>query len=269
MHTKILFGLLLTTNIFFLACDAPMEKKNFTAVKWIDLTHSFDSTTLYWPNNAHGFEHHTDAEGITPLGFYYSSYSMSTPEHGGTHLDAPIHFAAGKHSVDEVDVNDLCGEAVVIDVKDACKKNRDHLISIADIESWEKLHGRIPDQAIVLFNTGFGNFYPDRERYFGTSFKGNDAIPHLHFPGIDSSTTHFLVKKRNVKALGLDTPSIDYGQSKDFKTHQILLGANKVGFENVANLDSLPATGIYVVALPMKIGKGSGAPLRLIAGISQ
>lgn len=242
---------------------------NFTQLKWIDLTHTFDSTTLYWPNNAHGFEHHTDAEGITPLGFYYSSYSMSTPEHGGTHLDAPIHFASGKYSVDEVDVNEMSGNGIVIDVKEACSKNRDHLISIADIENWEKSNGIIPENTIVLFNTGFGKFYPDREKYFGSALVGTEAIPHLHFPGIDSTTAEFLVNKRKVKALGLDTPSLDNGQSKNFKSHQIILGANKVGFENVANLDLLPATGIYVVALPMKIGKGSGAPLRLIAGVIQ
>ena len=98
---------------------------------------------------------------------------------------------------------------------------------------------------------------------------GLEAIPELHFPGIHPATTEWLVKNRNVKALGLDTPSMDYGQSKDFKTHQILLGSNKPGFENVAHLDQLPAKGIYVVALPMKIGKGSGGPLRIIANVPE
>ena len=88
-----------------------------------------------------------------------------------------------------------------------------------------------------------------------------EAIPELHFTGISPETTQWLVEKRNIKALGLDTPSIDYGQSKEFKTHRILLGRNKPGFENLANLDQLPSKGIYIVALPMKIAKGSGAPL--------
>ena len=135
------------------------------------------------------------------------------------------------------------------------------------IENCEKVNGGIPENTIVLFNTGYGKFYPNREKYFGSALTGAEAIPFLHFPGIDPKTTEWLVQKRKIKALGLDTPSIDYGQSKDFKTHRILMGANKVGFENVANLDALPATGIYVVALPMKIGNGSGAPLRIIAGV--
>ena len=161
----------------------------------------------------------------------------------------------------------LTGPAVVIDVSDHAQGNRDYLISISDIEKWEEQHGTIPDDRIILFRTGYGKFYPDRKNYFGTEKRGAEAIPELHFPGIDPNTTQWLLDKRKIKALGLDTPSMDYGQSKDFKTHQILLGANKPGFENVANLDQLPETGIYVVALPMKVGKGSGAPLRIIAGI--
>ena len=142
------------------------------------------------------------------------------------------------------------------------------LVSIADIEHWEKANSPLPENTIVLFKTGYGKFYPNREKYFGSPKTGPEAIPELHFPGIDPVTTEWLVTKRKIKALGLDTPSIDYGQSKDFKTHQVLMGANKPAFENVANLDQLPAKGIYVVALPMKIGNGSGGPIRIIAGPS-
>ena len=143
--------------------------------------------------------------------------------------------------------------------------NRDYLLAIADIEAWEKEHGRIADSSIVLIRTGYGQYYPNREKYFGSAKTGPEALPELHFPGIDPAAAEWLVKKRKVKAVGLDTPSLDFGQSKDFKTHQVLMGANVPGFENLANLDQLPATGIYVVALPMKIGKGSGGPLRIIA----
>lgn len=249
--------------------DKPAMSLVSDKIQWIDLTHPYDSNTLYWPNNVLSFKHTTEAEGLTPGGYYYSSYSICTPEHGGTHLDAPIHFAANKLTVDQLPLNSLTGNAVVIDVTKKALNNRDYLISIADIESWEVEHGKIDTNTIVLFRTGYGQYYPDRLKYFGTAKKGPEAIPELHFPGIDPETTAWLIKERNVKALGLDTPSIDYGQSKDFKTHQLLLGANKPGFENVANLDQLPAKGIYVVALPMKIAGGSGGPLRIIAGIQQ
>jgi kynurenine formamidase len=238
---------------------------SFNDLKWIDLGYRYDSTTLYWPNNIKGFEHVTEAEGKTALGYYYSSYSICTPEHGGTHLDAPIHFAKNKLTVDQLPLSSLTGYAVVIDVSPKALANRDYQVSIEDIENWEKENNRIPDNTIILFRTGYGQFYPDREKYFGTPKTGQEAIPELHFPGISPETTQWLVEKRNIKALGLDTPSIDYGQSKEFKTHQILLGNNKPGLENLANLGQLPLKGIYVVALPMNIAKGSGAPLRIIA----
>jgi kynurenine formamidase len=240
---------------------------SFQSSEWIDLTHSFDTSTLYWPNNLKGFEHTTDAAGLTPLGYYYSSYSLSTPEHGGTHLDAPIHFAANKLTVDQIPLSSLTGNAVVIDISKKALANRDYLLSVEDVQGWEKKNGKIPDNCIVLVRTGYGAYYPDRAKYFGTSKKGVEAIPELHFPGIAPSSAEWLVKNRNIKAMGLDTPSLDRGQSKDFASHQVLMGNNKPGFENLANLDMLPAKGIYIVALPMKIAGGSGGPLRIIASV--
>ena len=79
-------------------------------------------------------------------------------------------------------------------------------------------------------------------------------------------TATWLVQHK-IKAVGIDTPSMDYGQSKNFKTHQILLGASTPGFENVANMNLLPVKGAYIIALPMKIKNGSGGPLRIIAWV--
>lgn len=255
--------------LFVAGLAACSQHKNpgasFNGLNWIDLSHSYDGSTLYWPNNTKGFEHVTEAEGKTASGYYYSSYSICTPEHGGTHLDAPIHFAENKLTVDKIPLSSLTGDAVLIDVSRKALADRDYQVSVEDVERWEGENGRIPDNTIVLFRTGYERFYPDREHYFGTPKTGMAAIPELHFPGILPDAAQWLVEKRNIKAVGLDTPSLDYGQSTDFKTHQILLGKNKPGFENLANLDKLPAKRIYLVALPMKIAKGSGAPLRIIA----
>jgi kynurenine formamidase len=230
----------------FVACLSACAQHNNAAVSlnalnWIDLSHRYDSTTLYWPNNTKGFEHVTGAEGKTALGYYYSSYSFCTPEHGGTHLDAPIHFAENKLTVDQLPLSSLTGNAVVIDVSPKALVNRDYQVSIEDIQIWEKENNRLPDYTIILFKTGYGRYYPNRNNYFGTPKTGLEAIPELHFPGIAPETTQWLVEKRNIKALGLDTPSLDYGQSKEFKTHRILLSHNKPGFENLANLDQLPS----------------------------
>jgi len=241
--------------------------KLLTEGKWIDLSYSFSDSTLYWPNNPTGFQLDTQANGVTPAGFFYSSNAFSTPEHGGTHLDAPIHFAKGKETVDQIPLENLTGNAVVIDVSDKALKNRDYLVSIKDVQDWEKKNDTISPGTIVLFRTGYGEYYPDPTKYFGTNIKGAEAIPLLHFPGIDPAAAEWLATHRKIKAIGLDTPSIDYGQSKDFKTHQVLLGKNIPAFENVANLVQLPVKGAYVVALPMKIKNGTGAPLRIIAWV--
>ncbi len=245
----------------------PME--SLAKLEWIDLSYSFDSTTLYWPNNPTGFELHTEAEGMTEKGYFYSSYSLSTPEHGGTHLDAPVHFSEKGQKLDELRLDQLTGKAVLIDVSEQALEDRDYLVDTAAILAWEKKNGQIPEQSMVLFRTGYGKYYPDRESYFGTAKTGMEAIPELHFPGIHPDAAKFLAEQRKVRAVGLDTPSLDYGQSQDFASHQVLMGNNIPGFENMANLDQLPDTGIYIVALPMKIRGGSGGPLRVIAGVGR
>lgn len=257
----------LTLFIFF-ACNKGKEVSPNTQLdkaKWIDLTHPFSENTLYWPNNPKGFTWDTLFEGITEKGFYYSSFGLYAPEHGGTHLDAPIHFAEGKMSVDDLALDQLTGNAVVIDVSGKAGKDRDYQIRVEDVLDWEKQYGQLKDDVIILFRTGYGQYYPNPIKYFGTDKKGDEALPLLHFPGIHPQLADWLVKNRKIKAVGLDTPSIDYGQSSDFQTHRILLAENIPAFENVANLDLLPVQNIYVVALPMLIKDGSGAPLRIIA----
>ena len=133
-----------------------------------------------------------------------------------------------------------------------------------NLEGWEKAHGRIPDRAIVLIRTGWGSRWPDRKAFLGTDLTGPEAVPELHFPGISPDAAKWIVDERRIDAIGIDTPSIDYGQSKTFETHQILYGANIPGFENLAHLDELPESGSFVVALPMKIAGGSGGPLRMV-----
>lgn len=239
----------------------------FSHGKWVDLTYPFSKETLYWPSVSTPFSLDTVFRGITAGGYFYSAYSYAAPEHGGTHLDAPVHFSEKGHAADEIPVDQLCGSAIVIDVSAKAAGDPDYLISVEDVTRWEKANGEIPRGAIVLFKTGFGKFYPDAVKYLGTSEKGPAGIAKLHFPGIDPALAAWLVKNRKIKAAGIDTASVDYGQSKDFKSHQVLYGANIAGFENVANLDLLPAKGAYVIALPMKIQGGSGAPLRIIAWI--
>ena len=230
----------------------------------IDLTHGFDESTIYWPT-ADGFRLIEQARGWQQAGYYYEANAIEAAEHGGTHLDAPVHFAEGQWSADEIPLNRLIGPGILIDVSEKALLNRDYLISIGDFHDWEAIHGILPEGIIVLLRTGFGAFWSDRERYMGTDLRGAEAVAELHFPGLDPEAARWLAAERSISAIGLDTPSIDYGQSGTFEAHQALFVANIPVFENVANLDSLPATGFDVIALPMKINRGSGGPLRIVA----
>lgn len=236
--------------------------------EWIDLTHELSGDAVFWPTAA-PFSMSTDFEGVTDKGYFYSAYSFTTAEHGGTHIDAPVHFAQGANHVDEIPLQQLIGDAVVIDVSAAVQADRDHRISVADIETWEARHGAIPTASIVLFRTGFGQYWPDAENYLGTALRGEAGVAALSFPGLDAATAEWLLELRGIKAVGIDTASIDYGKSTHFETHVALMSHNVPAFENVANLDRLPATGVYVVALPVKIRGGSGGPLRIVARIDR
>jgi kynurenine formamidase len=230
----------------------------------IDLSHDYASSSIYWPT-AEGFELEVVEAGVNDQGYYYSANNFRSAEHGGTHLDAPVHFAAGRRTVEQIPLNHLIGAAVVIDVSDVAASDADLQVGVAEFESWEGRHGQIQPGAIVLIRTDFSKRWPDAAAYLGTAERGADAVARLHFPGLHPDAAQWLVEQRSIKAVGLDTASIDYGQSTGFETHRILAARDIPIFENLTQLDQLPARGATLVALPMKIAGGSGAPLRAIA----
>ncbi len=237
------------------------ESPKIDEAKLVDLTYPFDDKTVYWPT-AKPFEWQKESWGKSAGGYWYTAARYSASEHGGTHLDAPIHFGEGKQAADEIPLTRLVGPAIVIDIAAACSGNADYQLSAADIAAWETAHGKIPGESIVLVRTGWGKFWPDKKKYLGTDAPGDTA--NLHFPGISREAAELLAQ-RKIEAIGIDTASIDHGQTKDFITHQVLNGANVYGLENVANLDRLPAKGATLIALPMKIKGGTGAPARIVA----
>ena len=275
MKLFILKCLFLLSAFFLFGCQQIQKTSNenlqpkaatpdFTAGKWIDLSYDFSDETVYWVT-AKEFEKEKVFADKTPQGYYYSAYNYSAAEHGGTHIDAPVHFAEGRQTVDQIPLEQLIAPAVKVDVSAKSSENRDYLISVEDLTNWEKTNGQIPDGSILFLETGFGKFYPDKLKYLGTDKRGDEAVKDLHFPGLAPEAAKWLVENRKIKAVGLDTASIDFGQSTDFGSHVALMSNNIPAFENVANLDQLPTKGATVIALPMKIKGGSGAPLRIIA----
>jgi kynurenine formamidase len=229
----------------------------------VDLTHPFNARTIYWPTAPSTFKLEQLAFGRTLGGFFYSAYAIATPEHGGTHLDAPIHFFERGNTADKVPLTQLIAPAVVIDVSTKAASNPDYLLTRDDVLGFERAHGRIQPGTIVLLRTGWSGRWPDKKAYLGDDTPGDAS--KLRFPSFGVDAARLLVNERRVAALGADVASIDYGQSKDFIVHQIAAAANVPGLENLTNLRELPPTGATIIALPMKIEGGSGGPLRAVA----
>lgn len=245
------------------ACATARGPVSLDTAELVDLSWSFDEHTLYWPTSPSAFELEQLAHGPTPGGWFYASNRFRTPEHGGTHLDAPIHFSEHGKTADQIPLRQLVAPVVVIDVADKAAANADYRLTAEDVRQWESSNGPIAAGTIVLLRTGWGKRWPNRKAYFGDDTPG--ATDKLHFPSYGEDAARLLVTDRRVAAIGVDTASIDYGQSKDFIVHQVANGADVPGFENLANLERLPPRGAWVVALPMKIAGGSGGPLRAIA----
>lgn len=249
---------------------APVETPpalDLARLKIVDLTHSLGEDTLFWPTAPSGFELESLARGQTEGGYFYAANRFCTPEHGGTHLDAPIHFGEGQPAVGAIEVDRLIGPAVVLDVTEESSEDPDFRLSRAIVERWEANHGPIPEDSLVLLRTGWSTRWPDRERYFGNT--GPEDTENLHFPSYGEEAARYLIEERKVAVLGVDTASIDYGQSKDFIVHRVAALSAVPGLENLTHLDRLPVTGSWVFALPAKIAGGTGAPVRVVALVPQ
>ncbi len=244
------------------AATALAEMPGINTAKIIDLTHTLDQTTIYWPTES-GFKFHYEHYGMTPGGYFYASGYFDAPEHGGTHMDAPLHFNRSGDPVNKVPLSQMIGPAAVIDFSERAAADPNATLSVVDIEKYESAYGRVPDGAIVVARSGWGRFWADRKRYMGTDKTGD--VAGLRFPGFSAEAVSLLLKNRSVIALAIDTASMDPGISKDFPVHRLWLGANRPGFENLANADKLPPAGATIFCAPMKIGGGTGAPARIFA----
>jgi kynurenine formamidase len=195
---------------------------------------------------------------IEKNGFYGNIVSYW--EHTGTHMDAPAHFVTARWFVHEIPASRLIGPAVVIHIHEKATANPDAQVTPDDIRAYEDRYGRIPDGAVVFMHSGWEQWVNDE-----ASYRRADSTGTMHFPGFHPEAAQMLVEERNILGIGVDTLSLDYGRSTDFKTHLTILGANKWGLENVANLARIPPRGATVFVGAPKLANGSGGPLRLIA----
>lgn len=256
-------GFLWSALALLFALPAPAAELDLAAYRLVDLTHAYNDQTVYWPTSPTHFEKTTLAEGQTDGGYFYSAYSVCTPEHGGTHLDAPVHFAEGAQSTDELPLEHLVAPVVVIDVTDSAEKDRNYRLTEKDVLDFEAKHGVVEAGTIVLLRTDWSQRWPNAKAYLGDDTPGDAS--KLSFPGYGAEATRLLVEERGAVMLGIDTASIDHGKSTDFMAHRIAAARNVAGLENLTNLAELPPTGAILMALPMKIEGGSGGPARVVA----
>ena len=257
MSYKKFLGILFAIS---LSTASALELENYELV---DLSHSYGENTLYWPTSPTAFEKEQLAYGISEGGWFYSAYSICTPEHGGTHIDAPMHFSAGGISTEKFPLESLIAKAVVIDVSNNAAADRNYRLTAEDVAAFEKEHGEILAGTIVLMRTDWSDHWPDAMAYLGDDTPGDAS--KLQFPGFSVEAAKILTEERKVAMLGVDTASVDYGKSQDFIVHRIGAAQGVANLENLTNLDQLPATGATIIALPMKIEGGSGGPARVVA----
>jgi len=261
--TRSALGAAAVAGLLLLSTGVRAQVVDLAASDLVDLTHSYNAQTVYWPTSPSAFELRRLAYGETPGGYFYAANAFCTPEHGGTHLDAPIHFSAGGLTAERIPLRQLVAAAVVIDVSAQAAKDRAYRVTAGDVRAFERAHGPIAPGTIVLARTGWSRRWPDRKAYLGDDTPGDAS--KLVFPGYGVDAARLLVVERRAAALGIDTASIDYGPSTTFDVHRVAAAHDVPGLENLTNLDALPPRGALVIALPMRIEGGSGGPVRVVA----
>jgi len=190
----------------------------------------------------------------------YQAAKFATEEHFGTHVDAPSHFVSGGWTVDEIPADRLIRPAVCVNIAEKVRGDANYRLTVEDLRSFERAHGQIPEGVTVLIATGWDDRWPLTH---GEYMNMKDGV--RHFPGISVEAATLLANDRHVAAIGIDTPSIDYGMSEHFEAHRVTLAMNIYHIENATGLTRLPATGFTVVVAPLKIKDGTGGPARVLA----
>jgi kynurenine formamidase len=224
----------------------------------VDLTHPLDAKVPYWPGLRYFPFEAWDTARFEEVRAFSRAYRV--PEHYGTHLDAPVHFAPGAASIDAVPAPSLFGPAVVFDIAARAERDPDAALTAADVEAWEAAHGRVPEGAIALLRTGWARRWDDPEAY-----RNFDPSGRLRFPSFGLDAAKVLLAERGCVGLGIDALSVDRGVDEEFPVHRLGSGLGRWFAENLANLDRLPPSGAVVIAAPVPLRGGSGAQARVLA----
>ena len=221
-----------------------------------DLTHTFSPRNPVFPSFKPVRIRQTFS--IAKDGFFANEITFD--EHTGTHMDGPAHFVANGTTADKLPAEKFFAPLAVVSVADRAAKNADTLLTVDDVLSWEKRHGRLPAGAFVAMHSGWDARVGNADRFLNRDAKGT-----MHAPGFSEEAAQFLVKQRDIVGAGVDTLSLDAASVPKFVAHLVLLGAGKYGVELLANLGAVPPSGATIIIGGPKHEGASGGPARVYA----
>ena len=228
--------------------------------KIIDLSHTITEGIPSWPGN--GKQHKPFLKQI--ISNYkengFLQYYLNLAEHIGTHIDAPLHTNERNYSIDQLPLENLISSGYVINVTKQISINPDYRLQVEDILLWEKINGSIKGNSFIIMQSDWSEYWNQPDKYLNMDENGK-----MHFPGFSKETVEFLIKERGVNGIGVETMSIDAGNSEDFSVHKTLFNYNKYAIENLKNIKLLPVKNFIIVAIPLKIMNGTGSPARVLA----
>ena len=238
----------------------------------VDLSHPMDENARNWPLPGYKRFKLTTLSTADEDGFFYISKDLEMTEHIGTHMDAPYHFGKTSWDLSAIPIEKMVVPVVKIDARVKCANNRDYELTVQDLKDWEVEFGPVPENAVIIMETGWGDKYDDTEAYYGTgldinadNFNLTQWSAEIHFPGFSAEVAVELVANYSIAGAGIDTASLDPAVSSTFPVHFTLEGSGNVyGLENLCCLEKVPAQGATMMVMAPAVVGGSGFPVRVI-----
>ncbi|RPI02065.1 MAG: cyclase family protein [Calditrichaeota bacterium] len=220
----------------------------------IDLSHPVSMKMPHWPGDP--LTVIQSCSNVSCDG--YNLNQLTIGEHSGTHLGAPFHFLDQGKTIDQIKLQQLVSTGIKVDISAQTGENADYLATIEDVLRCENDLNCIPQNAVVLFESGWSRYWHQEQQYWGSDEKG------MHFPGITLAAADYLVNHWKIAGLGIDTAGIDGGQSKDLKVNRFCAQHDVFHLENLTRLHELSLTfTLFIGALAIE--RGSGSPCRVLA----
>ncbi|XP_059148598.1 isatin hydrolase-like [Physella acuta] len=232
----------------------------------IDLSHRHGPLTLMSPGQPH-YNRSLVSRGEYLPGVFAENGRYESGEHGGTHMDAPVHFVMDGQTLDDVPIENTIGEGVMIDCSREASLNNSYMAPLDKVLEWEKQHGEIPPEAAVIFNFGWSWRFNNSRLYINTE---SQLLREMVFPSISEAAGRFLLEQRHVKMIASDTlspdPLSEGGQNaRSLPIHQTYLPRGKLIVENLRGTEELPPRGFRFHAAPVRYADASGAQVRAYA----